>query len=347
MDPNQGNTLVETPDNPASNVGAESEFTEENLEANILAQLDLPTDASTGDVIETPAATEVPGEQPAATEPKVEETKPAEVVDEATFHRTSQENKDLRATLIKLGVDPDGSTAEQLRSGVVTVDDLIHARASEVTSTPQTPEPTTPQVPLSQKITNLQDRLSKEGDVTAKSYKEDMKAAMEVITGLAQANQNISQTLEANNANNLLTSVQNATKNVFSTEVKSATLIPEDVLPIAENFFVGATDLGAGKFAGQVGRERAFTPEGYTHVAKSITPEFDQLVQAIHKAGQDAAIAAIKKANPTLNTATVVNPITPGAGGGTPPPPTEQSNMTIDNLEANVNKYMAETAARV
>ena len=349
---NQGNTLVETPDNPASNVGAGSEFTEENLEANILAAIDSPSGVSTG-VVETPAATDVPGEPAAAPETKVEETKPAEAVDDATVQRLRQDLATQKATLVKLGIDPDGDTAENLRSGLITVEELISARAADMpATTPEIASPTTPQIPLDQKIVNLQNRLGRKGQVTDAEYKEDMSAALEVIRDVVTANQNISQTMQNNDLNNLLEATVSTTKEVFNTDVKS--VVPEDVRAIGEELFVGATDVGAGNYARSLlqrgykdGKERAFSPKGYRAVAKDLATRYDTFVQAIFKAGQVAAVKAINEANPSVNTATVVNPIAPGGGGGTPPPPPEPNKFTINNLDANVDEYFAGTQPQV
>jgi hypothetical protein len=346
MEPvNQENTLVETPGNPAPNVGAGSELTEENLEANILAALDSPTDVSTG-AVETPAATDVPGEPPAAPDTKVEEKPPAEAVDEATGERLRQDNANLRATLLKLHIDPDSDTAEGLRSGLITFDDVVGARTPAPAATaPQAPESTTPQIPLAQKITNLQTRLARKEKVTDESYKSDMNAAIEVVLAQAQEMQNISQTMERTDLNNLLQTTLNATKEVFSTDVES--VVPEDVRAIGEELFVGATDVAVGALARTHGQAKAFSKEGYQHAAKNVATRYDTFVKGIVKATQAATIKAIKEANPSVNTATVVNPIAPGAGGGTLPPPANPNKFSIANLDANVNEFMEGTESRV
>ena len=340
----QGNTLVETPDNPASSVGAGSEFTEENLEANILAQLDLPTDGSTGDV-ETPATTPVPGEPPAAAETKVEDKKLAEVVDEATAHRLRQDNANLKATLIKLGIEPGSDTAESIRSGLITVDELIKARMPVTPTAAQHAEPTTPQIPLGQKLLKLRDTLNQQGDVTAKTYKENMAAALEVIADVVQANQNINQVMENNDLNNLLNATLTATKEAFRTAVKS--VVPEDVRSIGEELFIGATDVAVGTLARNVGREKAFTPEGYRHSASRLAPKFDQFVQSIFKAGQAAAVKAIKSGNPNPTGGPIVNPLPPGVGVNTPAPPANPEKFKMENLNANVDEYMRGTQLQV
>ncbi len=343
MEPVQGTTGVVTPDNPAPSGDAGSENTLENLNANVIAQLTSPTDVNAGVVI-PPTTADASGEPPAAAEPQVDETKPAEAVDEATAHRLRQDNADLKATLLKLGVEPESDTADQIRTGVITVDDLIRARTPITPTAPQSTEPTTPQIPLDQKISNLRNTLNQQGDVTAKTYKENMGAALEVIMDVVQANQDITQTMESNDLQNLLTSTMNVTKETFRTEVKS--VIPEEVKEIAENFFIGGTEIAAGHLAQKIGKARAYTPQGYSDAAKLVAPKFDQLVQGIFKAGQTAAVKAIREANPAINTA-VVNPITPGVGGGSPSPPANPDKFKVENLQANVDEYLRDTQPRV
>jgi len=339
----QANAEVVTANDPPAGGGAGTANTLENLAVNIANQLNSLSDESTG-ATTPPAATDAPGEPPAAPDTKVDETKHAEVVDEATMHRISQDNANLRTTLIKLGVDPDSDTAEQLRSGLITVDDLIRARTPAVPATTQTPEPTTPQIPLDQKIINFRNRLNREGAVTDALYKEDMSAALDVIMDVVQANQNINQTMENNELNNLLTATMNVTKETFRSDVKS--VIPEDVREIAEGLYIGGTEIAAGHLARRIGREKAFTKDGYRYAAQQVAPKFDQFVQSIFKAGGDATLKAIKKANPTIKTA-VVNPIAPGVGSLTPPPPVDKGKFSMQNLDANVKEFLAGTQRQV
>lgn len=348
MEPiNQGTTLVETPDNPASNVGAGSEFTEENLAANIAAQLDSLPDESTG-VPELPATTEVPGETPAAADTPVEKTD-AEVAAEETakMHRISQDNANLRATLKALNVDPDSDTADGLRSGLISVEDITRARTPVPATTPTPTEPATPQIPLAQKISNLQTRVRQPGrNPNADDYAKDFDELMGVVTDQDQVIKDITQTMESNDLSNLLNTTMAATKETFASEVK--TVLPDDVREIGEQFFVGATDIAVGELARTHGKARAFTANGYRHAAKGLAPKFDQLMTAVYNAGSAAGIKAIKAGSPVpTGTVPVVNPITPGTGSGTPAPPADPEQFSIKNLQKNVDNYWKTTTQQV
>jgi hypothetical protein len=342
MDPKQANTGVAPVNDPAQAGGAVTENTLENLTSNIAEQLASVADANAGDATNV-ASTEASGDPPAAAETKVEKTE-AEVVEEAKQQRIHQDNKNLRATLRKVGIDPDSDTAEQLRSGLITFDDVMRTRTPVQPTVAQPTEPATPQVSLDQKIINLRNRLSRKGAVTDDLYKEDMGAALEVIADVVQANQNITQTMENNDLNNLLATTLNATKETFVSDVKSE--LPEDVRAIGEELFVGATDVAVGSLARQVGKAKAFTPDGYRHAGKGVAPKFDKFVQSIFKAGQNAAVNAIKAANPNLK-GPVVNPIAPGTGGGSPAPPADPNKFTEKNLNANVAEFLATTQKQV
>lgn len=327
--------------NPAETGGSQVS-TLDNLEANIANNLGLPTNVSTG---EPAGSTEVPPEPPAATEPEVKESD-AEAAAKET--RLSQDNANLRATLTKLGVDPDSDTAEQLRSGLVTAEDIIRARqpippASVVESVKS--DAVAPTVSLDQKLINLQNTLTtqkaKGGDVSSEEYRNTQGQFLEVITGLVTANQNINQTQEDNALRALLDRTVSTTKEVFGSAV--TVKVPDDVKEIGENFFIGATDVEVGNLAREVGRERAFTPEGYRHVATKMAPKFDQFVQAVYKAGAQAATDAIKKGGPMNE----IVPLSPGGGGAPPAPPADKNQFNLNNLDANVNAFITSTQRQV
>jgi hypothetical protein len=343
-------TNVATVTNPAPIADGSQTSTLENLGANIDAALNTgvetivppPTNESTS---EAGVSTVVPPETPAATEPEVKESD-AEVAAKAT--RLSQDNADLRATLTKLGVDPDGNTAEQLRSGLITIEDLNRSRQTVQPKTETTvPDAAAPVVSLDQKLINLTNTLSKPINTTGMTepeYREREGKMLEVITGLVQANQNINQLQEDTALKTLLNDVQTATKDVFGTAV--TVKVPDDVREIGESFFIGATDISVGNLAKEVGRNRAFTPEGYRHEATKLAPKFDQFVQSIYKAGVQAATEAINKGSAPPNQM-VVNPLTPGGGGAPPAPPADKEHFDINRLNANVDAYMASTEAQV
>lgn len=324
-------TGVATVTDPAQNQGGAQKSTLENLDANIANALNLQAEPSPG----APLATPVP--PPAAAEPaKIE----AEA--EAKMTRLSQDNSQLRTTLIKLGIDPDSQTAEQLRNGFISFDDILRSRQPIA---PQQPSiAPAPRVPLNQKIQSLRTTLTGQDgkNVTAEEYRQTMTQALDVIGDLAEANQNIYKVQEKNELQNLVTQTLTATKQVFGSSV--ALKVPEPVREIGERLFIGATDLGVGELAAQVGREQAFTPGAYRHVATKLAPDFDKFVQAIFQAGQQAAVTNINRGLPP---GAAVVPLAPGTGRGSPPPPKPKGTFSFDNLDRNVDAFLASTQAQI
>ncbi|MHC4364806.1 MAG: hypothetical protein ACYSTJ_04985 [Planctomycetota bacterium] len=357
MDPN---TAVVPASDPAISGGDPNANTLDNLEANVRNIIveqqppTPPTDASPGDA--PAAATQVPGEPASSEQEPAEPAAPAAQVEptaaeaEAKAHRIQQENANLRTTLIKMGVNPDSDIAEQLRSGMITRDDLMRISQPAPPAQPQVAEPAAPEVPLEQKLRNIQamrTAMQKKPEISQEDFKAFADQQMDVMIQVAQDNQAIKQEQENTALQNLLNQTEGAAKNVFGTAVKAA--IPENVREIAEHFFVGATDLDVGELARNpnIGRQKAFTPQGYTHAATQLAPKFDQFVNAVFKAGNDAAIAAIQKANPGANVQGAVNPLPPGTGGGSPPPPAQKGTFAIENLDRNVDAFLATTQAQV
>jgi hypothetical protein len=319
---------VTTPTEP----GSTNPSTLDNLAANIAGVIS-PTDASQGaPAVIPPATTPAPTTPDAATVPKVDD-KDAEA--EAKAHRLSQDNANLRATLTKMGVDPDGDMAEQLRQGYITFDDIVRTKT---TATPAEPKAPAPEVPLNQKLADLQNVLAEQrrnpNNVTGEQYVKTQDKLLEVITDLATANQNISQQQEMSAQNIKAQRMVDAADAVYSKEVGNT--IPKDVADIAQEMFLGAVNLEHVSLVGKHG-ERVDTPQVFGNVAAQVTPKFNQFVQAIFKAGQDEATARITGKQPTSAT---VNPLTPGIGTGTPPPPEPKDKFDIRNIDKNVEEFL-------
>ena len=164
----------------------------DNLGANILENLTQTQPSENADAVNAVAQE---GTETAATQPQAE-TKPT-AEDEGTVTRLEQQLKESQDTLRMIGVDPNGTDAEQLRAGVVTFDQLRPA-------TPAKTETPSPQVPLGQKLTNIQNKLSsRQGDVTADVYASDMKEILGVVTELAETNKSLNQRNEQSDLRNM------------------------------------------------------------------------------------------------------------------------------------------------
>jgi hypothetical protein len=334
--------------NPPVTPDGSQTSTLENLEANIASELGLPEAAppaapvtNTSTSAEPPATT-VPPEPSAATEPEAADS---DAEAEAKATRLSQANADMRIILTKFGVDPDSDVAEQLKSGLITVDELLRTRQPVTTAEPAKPDAAAPVVSLGQKLINLKNARSQlKGDVTAEQFYNLFDMQSEMITDLVKANQNFSQMQEDSALQSLLDKTVGATKTVFNDKVTSQ--IPDDVKEFGQSLFIGVTDIEVGSLAQKIGREKAFTPEGYTHVATQMAPKFDAFVQAVFKAGQRAGANAIT--NPNAPTGTPpINPVTPGGGSVPPTPPTDKNQFSLANLDKNVNAVLASTQIQV
>jgi len=339
LDPTK--TGVAAPNNPVSGEGSTGTSTLDNLEANIAAEMNLPADTSTS--VPAEGTTEVPEATPAAEEPTVED-KLAEAT--AKAERLSQDNANHRAVLTKLGIDPDSQTAEHLRLGLVTIEDVMRAK-QPITPAAEAPktEAVAPAVPLEQKLINLQKALAEPippTGMTDAQYHNRESKMLEVITDLVQANQGITREREIDQSNQRVQSMIGAANDVFVKEV--AAHIPEEMKDIASEAFLGAADIEHAEMVKQFG-ERANTAEHFGNAAAKVAPRFNQLIQAIFKAGGQATIDAINKSNPTGQT--LVNPLQPGAGGGTPPPSVPKDKFDLNNLDANVAEHLAGTQVQI
>ncbi len=337
LDPTK--TGVAAPSNPGTAEGSPSTSTLENLDANIAAELNPPTDTSTG--VAPVATTQAPEGTPTAGEPTVEE-KSAEAT--AKAERLNQDNANLRALVNKLGVDPDSQTAEHLRLGLVTVEDVVRAKQPATpVAAPQT-EPVAPVVSLDQKLVSLQNALGTQtGEVSEAQYRDTQGKMLEVIADLVQANQNTVKNREIDQNNRKVQDMIGAANEVFVKEV--ATHVPEAMQDIASEMFLGAADIEHAEVMKQFG-PKANTPEQFKNAAAKVAPRFNEFIQTVFKAGGQAVTDAINKANPAGSP--IPNPLQPGTtGGGTPPAPAPKNKFDLSNLDANVDEQMALTAPQI
>lgn len=323
----------------AAPVAGQPENTPTNLDANVVAEPTPPTDASAGAAPD--ATTTAPSEPEAAPAAPVEGTPEAEAA--AKSQRISQDNANLRALALKMGIEPDSDTAEQLVAGLVTYEDIQRARQPATTTEAQPSTPTAPEIPLGQKIDNLRSVLSKpippEG-LSADEVVSRQNALLDVVAGQAKQIENVTKSQEQKDQQDEAGRMVAATNDVFEKEVLSGLgiEIPEEVRQIAASAFLGATDIENINLGNTVGVERANTPDGYRHSATQIAPQFKQLIQALVQVGRNPNPNPNPNPRPTVPTpvpGTRINPLRPG-GGPTPAPPVDKDYFDIRNLDRNV-----------
>ena len=300
----------------------------DNMGTNILKEL---TEAQPGADADTSTVVAQEGTETAATQPQAETTPPAE--DAGTVKRLEQQLADSNNTIRMMGIDPNGTEAEQLRSGVITLEQLRPAA-------PVSTETTSPSVPIDQKLTNLQNKLStRQGDVTAANYNEDIKEILGVVNELVETNKSLNQRNEQSD----LKSVQQQNIATVHDELGQTEVfknLDPSVQEIAKEMVLGAVDIGVSRLATQanVGNQ-AYTPAGYKHVSKQFIPKFNELITKTYEAGKAANTQQIVRNNET------VAPITAGTGSTTVQAP--QQRFKIEDITKNTSEYLSKEAAQV
>jgi len=340
---------------PATQPANTMAFTEENLDANIQAALNPPTDANAGVPAETPpVATQAPEGPPAATVPPVEgtpaETPPAEA-DTGKAQRISQQNAQMKAALIKMGVDPDSDTMEAIASGLVTPEEVRAARQPvQPQATAAPPVATAPEVPLSQQISNLKGILDTpvpSDGLSANDVQDRQKALLGVVEAQAKQIDQITKAREQDQRQDAANNVISATQSVFESTVLPTlpANLPDDVKKAASDMFLGATEMENINLIRDYGAEKANTPEGYKHSATQVAPKFNQLLKAAFDAGAASSNPNAVPANTAP--ANTVTPMRPGTRGGSPPPPANKNQFSLQNLDNNVDAFLATQEGRV
>lgn len=291
----------------------------ENLEQNVATELTGASAAPDGSAapVDPNAASGEPAEAP-----------PAEA--DGKSQRIQQENAQLRATVRKFGVDPDSDVMDQLNSGLLTVADIVKPR--------EPVEPPAPTQTLQQKIDNLKtaNLTGTDGAVDAKAFLDDRSQLIEVLDAVVQDNTQLRQAREGDQQTIRAQQTASAAASVFDTDVNVT--LPDDVMSVAKELFLGAVDNRVYDMANDpnVGRDRALSVEGYTFAAKQLAPKFGALVAAIK--GEPAPVPAV---------APNVVPLAPGTGGASPPPPVPKGKFDMRNLDQNVDAYLAGRQVRV
>ncbi len=314
----QGSATESTPQNNAL----------DNMGANILENLTQTQPSENADAVN---AVEQEGTETTATQPQAETKPPAE--DEGTVTRLEQQLKESQDTLRMIGVDPNGTDAEQLRAGIVTFDQLHPAVVKTETSSPQ--------VPIDQKLTNIQQKLkSRQGDVTAENYANDMTEILEVVNGLVETNKSLNQRNEQSDLRNeQQQNIGVVYQELGQTEVFKN--LDPSVQETAKQMVLGAVDIGVARLAvAQPDRDgRNFTDVRYKHVANQFIPKFNELITKAFEAGKAANTQQIVKNN------TAVVPITAGTGAATVQTPVKRFN--IEDMAKNTAEYLQTEAAQV
>ncbi|KKN29810.1 hypothetical protein LCGC14_0840370 [marine sediment metagenome] len=301
----------------------------DNMGTNILKEL---TEAQPGADADTSTVVAQEGTETAATQPQAETTPPAE--DAGTVKRLEQQLADSNNTIRMMGIDPNGTEAEGLRSGVITLEQLRPAA-------PVSTETTSPQVPIDQKLTNLQSKLStRQGDVTAANYNEDIKEILGVVNELVETNKSLNQRNEQSD----LKSVQQQNIATVYDELGQTEVfknLDPSVQEIAKEMVLGAVDIGVARLAvTQPDRDGLnYTPVRYKHVVNQFAPKFNDLITKVFEAGKTANTQQIVKNNET------VAPITAGTGSTTVQPP--QQRFKIEDITKNTSEYLSKEAAQV
>lgn len=303
----------------------------DNLGANILENLTQTQPSENADTVNVVVQE---GTEAAATQAQAETTPPAE--DVGTVKRLEQQKAKSDNLLRLLGVDPEGITAEQLSSGVITPEQHFGQRYT----VPAQTETPSPQVPLGQKLTNFQNKVaSRQGDVTADVYASDTKELLEIVGDLAETN----KTLNLRNEQSDLRNVQERNIATVYDELGQTEVfknLDPSVQETAKQMVLGAVDIGVSRLATQpnVGNN-AYTPAGYKHVANQFIPKFNELITKAFEAGKTANTQQIVKNN------TTVVPIPAGSGAETVSAPAKR--FKIEDMAANTTAYLQTEAAQV
>ncbi len=303
----------------------------DNMGTNILNEI---AQAKPGENADAVLAVAQKGTETAATLTQAE-TKP-EAEDVGTIKRLEQQKAESDNLLRLLNVDPDGVTAEQLRSGVITPQQHF----SQQYTAPIKTETTSPPVPLDQRLTNFQSKVvSRQGDITAENYQQDTKELLGIVNDVVEANKSLNQRNEQSDLRNVQQqNIATVYDELGQTEVFKN--LDPSVQETAKQMVLGAVDIGVSRLAIQpnVGNQ-AYTPAGYKHVANQFIPKFNELITKAFEAGKAANTKQI------VDNSTKVVPITAGTGTRTVQPP--QQRFKIEDMAANTAKYLQAEAAQV
>ncbi len=336
---------VASTDPPQVNAGANQGLTVADLNANITAVMDVNAVIDTNSTpevtpVETPSAPVVtPVSEPGQTavqpgqEPVTEDT--------GTIQRLKGDMAAKDSILKALNIDPDGDTAEKLKEGLITIEDLrtdVYGKAP-VVSMPQTEptQPVTPKVSAEQTLANLQTRVSERGDttVTAEDYAKDMKDMMTVVVGVTEQNKTL---IERNNSSDL-TNLQNqnasAVDAVFAAS-DALNALEGDLKTNAQDMLTSMADFAVVNMANdpKIGSQRAYTPQGYKFAAEQSAPKILALMNGAKVVGAQAAV------NNIANNSTQITALQPTSGGA--PVVSPAPVMRLQDLSKNFDAYLAQ-----
>lgn len=330
---------VATQDNPAA-TGDVPQSGTMDLDAAVEAQLagNTPGDATTTPVQPSSpnagAQAATPATDGAATTAAAPEAAPTDTpaVDAGTLTRLQQDVAQKDALLRAIGLDPDSESVELAAKGIIDPRTLIR-------TTPQTvqpnvaPPPVSPEVPLDERLANIQKHLEKGGDVDAEQYRADVGGLLNVVGDLVKANDTSQQQARQNEVKQMARNNTDATYAVIN-QSHAYKALNADQQQVVKALVLGATDVKAAEMAAnpQIGTAKAFRPETYAHIAQSVTGQLESLLATAFANGKAAATQSIASPN------SPVNPVQPG-GGATPITPATP-RITTKTLDDAVNSYL-------
>jgi len=309
---------LSTQDNP-NTTGAQQTGESSGPENTIDAQSQTDADAQAGD-------TGSPAEVSDSSTP----------VDKGTETRLQQDLANQRKTLAALGIDPDGQTADMLRSGMLSREDVLRMITPQQQQQPQQQQPTEPASPdktLETAISRIKQRAESNAEtISADDYRKDMAAVLDVVNLLQQRDNTLVSKLEQSEIEQAQNRNIAASKSVYTRDDEFKNL-PAEVQNAAGDLILGAADVIVGQLAREVGMQRAFTAQGYQVATEKSLDKFRAVVKAAYEAGANSVKKQIEPQGDQIN------PLPAGTGSGTAPPRRER--ITDDNLEAARNRYLA------
>lgn len=325
--------VVETPQAPAP-----TPSTLENLEENVDNQLN----STTGESAAPADGSQAPVDPSAATDLPAEGTPPAEA--DGKNERVLQQNAAMKLAFQHLGINADSPVIEQINNGLLTRDQILGTPVVQPVAPAIPPAPT---VTTEQRLANIDKIVAQEGDVSADDFRGVIGQIKDVVSDVVRENAQLKQARDQDQRETLSDRTARVTTDVFD---EIAAGLPAEVKAIAQEAFQGMVDNKVWDLAADpnVGQQRALSVDGYKFAAQQLAPQFAALVAAIQ--GNPApVVTAPVPPQPIGAPATpgAVQPLAPGGGIPSPAPPAPKGTFTIENLEDNANRYMANQTLRV
>jgi len=253
---------------------------------------------------------------------------------DATADRFKQDNAALRATLQKLGIDPDSTDAENIRNGYVDPKEIIAAKFG---IQQQPVQPTAEPEQSAEEITNKIDSIlrSVEGRaINVDEYQKLERLKLDLNKKLLAENKTLKAQREQDQQQRDYQDCMNACRTTYQSDDVFKNL-PTDAQQKAASFIESIADVRVGNLARQIGWENAAKPQVMQQETAKAVQEFHGLVQAL--SGQKAA-----PQQPTN-----VAPVVPMGSGPGQPISTPRPPMRLEDLQSNTDRYLAAQAGQV